>query len=734
MPHAPPQHAWQRAGHGRPEDLAPPLYDYSEDGDCFPGDARGTPVYPTGRRIAVGGGNYAWRRQGPRWHGDRGSACDDALDPDGPTGQYYPEDGRKHERRRGGPRGYGGRGGRRESERSLTDGESGRHAGNHGPASYSQGSAHDAMSGNLGGPQSASVSHEGGGSGDDNASTATSHTSEHEEDEGDDDNVSDASQHLDSAGTSVTDADAAPPEVADIGPLLLARPKKLLEDALERGKHYIEMDRELMSQTVMMLEEGLKKADQIQQRRARSAHNLGGAAATGAGNGGDNGDGDVGASANNAPGSANGDDNDDVDDDDDDDEVPADLLARSNHLLARLYASTRFDRYSPARSVTRYERALEHLSTSEMDKMLWATIHIELARTLLELDHASNDVSPIHATPAEREAAIADGDVANPFAAEARNITSAIEHAKNALEVYERDASPREFGNAWVALGEAYARRVDMPRTHTTQAQVSENNNQQPTQSNLSVAVSSTADDSIEAIEHVKTNILEARKCYDTALTAVTLELDAEECARIHIWLAHLALRYRIHCTLYPSQTSTSDTGAIDTTSVGEASAGATTTTPTHDDTDATQPKELEFGAEQALHHLRRAADVFTRKAKHKHHGNIQHTMGVAYMARADDLAIAAANTPAFSQEFATRAASMSQQQLRDVYRHVYRAVKAFSRALAIKTWATDAGFDYMDTVQKRSSAQAKLRELDRLIENAHEITVSDSDNDDAGD
>jgi hypothetical protein len=421
-------------------------------------------------------------------HGDSDSSDSDSVGPVDPRDLHRSRRRRRHKRGRSrrSPR-YGGR--RRRGSASPLGSRGSHSGGSPHAAGEADGSQHGSHAPQQSGsphysnatgsnPDNNDGNDENPGNNGDNASVSLS-------DGGGGDDVG-----SDSTGLGASDVTAEEGSVViiaeDVAALLIGKPMKLLNDGLSRGRDLDRLENDAIQQTVMIIEEGIKKAEQQNARVRSRADNAdsrrgGGAgpsntAPAGAANSaaGDN------ANASNAGGSPAGSqhgdnaDNDSNDysnihdsryagDPDDDEEIPSITLARANDLLARLYGLRRFERCSVPRSLAAFLRALDYLSTREDDVMLWASIHMGLAHALLARDHSIIAEVPKSATDAEREAAVAELDVGLSHENESRSIMRATRHARSALEIYDCTSTPQLFSDAWCALGEACTRRADLP-------------------------------------------------------------------------------------------------------------------------------------------------------------------------------------------------------------------------------------------------------------------------------
>jgi tetratricopeptide (TPR) repeat protein len=551
--------------------------------------------------------------------------------------------------------------------------------------------------------------------------------------------------------SNVTADDSAVVIAEDVAALLIGKPSKLLLDGLRRGRDLDQLNNQTIQQTVMILEEGIKKAEEqksrVGQRGGRAgAHSSGNAGpssaapadptdAAGEGNntvggntnlnnGNNNNNAEASPAASNIgnntdsenDGHGNVDDPYDMDDYDDDAELTSILLARANDLLARLYGLRRFERCSTHRSLAAFLRALEYLSTREDDVMLWSSIHMGLVRTLLARDHSAMGAVSIDGTPAEREAAIEELDGGMSHVNESRSITRAMRHAHLALEIYDASTTPKLYGEAWCALGEAHTRRADLPPTEDALADLSAD----PAGTSRSSHDALFVDGSLG---YVAGNLLEARRCYEKALTAVTRDDDPEEWARIHSWLGHLALRFRTHYVEDQLRIVDGDglqiaESELPRNAEDDALEGSTAIAAIPSLVkDKSHSSVVPFGATEAIEHLTRASEVFDRERKPVHYGNLQHAIGVAYLALADDRMHAerkVANTGGAGPNEVIEGGNTVPETFMAVQRALRRdlhyAVKAFSRALSVKTWSVNAGFDYSSTARCRADARRRLQ------------------------
>jgi hypothetical protein len=251
---------------------------------------------------------------------------------------------------------------------------------------------------------------------------------------------------------------------------------------------------------------------------------------------------------------------------------------------------------------------------------------------------------------AEAEAE-AKAEAADPAGRARRFVGEAVRNADAALEVYERASMPAKYAEAWAALGEAHARLADLGGA--------------PAGGERGCLVCGS--------------LLAARAAYQRVLGVVTRGEDAERWARTHMWLAQLALRYRAH-----------------TRALGGGGAAAHA------------PVEDGFGAPAAAASLRAAGEVFTAREDGVMHGNVQHLLGVAWLAIVEDGAGGDGGEGGLGEGTTAAAAAAA----RTARVQTYRAVKCFTRALGVKTWSFNAGFDYSNTVACLDGARRKLAAL----------------------
>lgn len=588
---------------------------------------------------------------------------------------------------------------------------------------------------------------------------------------GDNGDGNDQQEEIINSDSSVSGPDGEHLDTADIAVLLNNPPRTLLRNALVRKNDVDEMNGTTVSQTVLMIEHAVEKVKTAKEeasaarRRQRSKRTRGNADAVASDN---TAGGEGGNDAGNASDASNASDRSYLSDGSliepapsDAARIPGEMIAEANILLGRCYMAQSFERRSPSRAINAYRAALAALGApgdsppAASNPALWATVRLETARVWLARGHehvaAPGALAPgALAMPQE----LGDGtagargrrrtgteavdddeqfgggaalrDVADLSSVLAKYVREGIREAHKALLVFEKASTPRKYAETWTALGEAYARRADLPpvlpedggEEDDSDAGIPVSENLASGSSSAIAGSSSTAPvprppASAVATNRVSRSLSKARSAYENALAVVEGEERPEEWARICTWLAQLALRTRMHARA----------------TAGEAGRAA------GDDS---------VGAEAAQKHVEAASRVYNAAGDPLLYGNNQHLLGVVYAALGEDALEAGkrgsatvsggdadveGNGVGAAGEGSTIEPAVEGKAARKTARlHYHRAVKAFSRALGVKTWSLNAGFDYSNTVVELDSARSKLAALQAAD------ALQDRGSEDAGD
>lgn len=618
----------------------------------------------------------------------------------------------------------------------------------------------------------------------------------------DDDSVNNSGSQVDVvdyiSASEMTDEVPGDVAVEDIAQLVLGPPDVVLQRALDRASGIDQMEGAAITQTIFILEEGLKEANkQIERRNLRESdgrksdsrgRNRNASAAGNIDIAGDNGNDDgnsqgpngaTGAESTNGNGlqgdtSSFADDFDDhsegsLDDQANGDVVDSVKLAQSYELLARLHASQLNENRSWSRSIDALEKALLHLVSREVDPLMWASIHYDLATTYLKLSD-SVEVSILQATTgADVDPTVDVVGTSNGSATagddEVRNIKKAVYHAQKALEVYERRSTPTMYANACGTVAEAYTRHADM----------SPNQGPWSDESILADALPFSAQsDSVGNRKvgcHVCDCLLTAKRGYMEALEAVEKHVDEKLWAQRNNWLAHIALRYRLHLRglqspaqfmkavksqesaaqylrLRPSDRESGKSEAGPSHAAFEKSPHKSSDIRpsgyAHERRDSSQRHcvvDYDFGPDAAIDHLQRALDVFVRQGVPVHCANIQQTIGTAYIALCDDTMflynchvreLSGAEEPREFPDTRFIADKLPPAVDRIVRRYLSRAVKAFSESLKLRPWSLNAGYDYSVTMRHRADAAKRLAALPPVDPASHQSDNFEDDSDGA--